>query len=69
MKKSILNLGKTLNKEEQKKISGGDKYDDPVFVENGCSDGSIPTYTCINGFIVGYCDNGSVIGGDGRHCI
>jgi len=54
MKKSILNLGKTLNKKEQKKINGGTYYLCSIgycYVNNRiirvkpdsyCPDGSIP---------------------------
>ncbi|CAM1342727.1 hypothetical protein [Tenacibaculum amylolyticum] len=73
MKKTILNLGKALAKKEQQTINGGVKGGDgvinPIPIGSGCSDGSIPTFTCINNSIVGYCQNGQVISGNGGHCL
>lgn len=70
MLQKISNLGKTLNRLEQKEISGGDIVIDLIPIEGGsdCSDGSSPTYRCINNFLVGYCSNGKKLGGIGKHC-
>ncbi len=51
MKKSILNLGKPLNKKEQQTINGGTYY---------CSNGSQALVACINGEFVGFCRNGGI---------
>lgn len=38
MKKSILNLGKALNRAEQKKINGGHHVCDPKYTQENCND-------------------------------
>ncbi|MBL4605569.1 MAG: hypothetical protein JKY02_07910 [Flavobacteriaceae bacterium] len=60
MKKSILNIGKTLNKAEQKSINGGagcPQIDPRVCsacggysLFNGCCLGDQETWSCINGY-------------------
>ncbi|CAL2060357.1 hypothetical protein [Tenacibaculum sp. 190524A05c] len=59
MKKSILNLGKSLNKVEQKQINGG--FNCPTYpaerclacgggpLPNGCCLGSMETHYCLRG--------------------
>ena len=46
MKKTILNLGKTLNKAEQKQINGG-RFAFRCKMDSDCE--SIPSSTCRNG--------------------
>ncbi|CAL2106929.1 conserved hypothetical protein [Tenacibaculum sp. 190524A02b] len=51
MKKSILKLGKTLNKTEQKTINGGNVT---------CSTGHPPIMTCSGNVLWAYCGPGEV---------
>ena len=51
MKKSILKLGKTLNKTEQKTINGGNVT---------CSTGHPPIMTCSGNILWAYCGPGEV---------
>ncbi|MCH2035084.1 MAG: hypothetical protein MK202_16365 [Tenacibaculum sp.] len=48
MKKSILNLGKALNKADQRKVNGG------VTVAY-CNEGGRALIACIGGELLGYC--------------
>ncbi len=52
MKKSILNLGQSLSKNDQKQINGGDET-------HRCNEGQQALVGCINGFLIGYCRNNS----------
>ncbi|MFY7671148.1 hypothetical protein ACOSP6_08650 [Tenacibaculum sp. MEBiC06402] len=52
MKKSILNLGKALEKREQQTINGGRYY---------CPNGERALVGCINGTLIGYCGGGTTV--------
>ena len=49
MKKSILNIGKALNKAEQKEINGG--YQRECSTSNGPDEECPPTYHCDNRYV------------------
>ncbi len=62
MRKSILNLGKAINKSQQKKISGGVGIsscnvdsDCPSCENTGCPVGSVICYTCVFNICIGNC--------------
>ncbi len=48
MKKSILNLGKSLNKNDQRKINGGLRT-------YYCNEGGRALVACMSGRLLGYC--------------
>ncbi len=52
MKKSILNLGKTIDKNQQKSINGGISFGNYY-----CNEGGRALVACINGELLGYCRN------------
>ncbi|WP_143569826.1 hypothetical protein [Tenacibaculum agarivorans] len=62
MKTSILKLGKSLNKTQQKRISGGFRFtfcnsdhDCPSCEGTGCPVGSVICYTCVSNICIGNC--------------
>ncbi len=54
MKKSILNIGKTLDKNDQRKINGGIR-------RYMCPNGGRALVGCINGTLVGFCAGGVTV--------
>lgn len=56
MKKSILNLGKALNKDSQREINGG--FGARRYL---CPSGGRALVGCINGTLVGFCAGGVTV--------
>ncbi|WP_299673130.1 hypothetical protein [uncultured Tenacibaculum sp.] len=54
MRKTILNLGKVLEKQEQRKVNGG------VLTQN-CPSGGRALIACIGGSLKGFCAGGVVL--------